>query len=84
MYTTMGLNKMTHNGTRWAKQLLTNIWKTILDLWSTRLEIIHDKESDLRTMLLKEKIKTRIQKCYEFRDKLSAKERLQWLVFCRY
>jgi hypothetical protein len=77
-YTTMGLNKMTHNGTRWARQLLTNIWKTILDLWCTRLEIIHDKESDLRTMLLKEKIKTRIQKCYEFRDKLSAKERLQW------
>jgi hypothetical protein len=77
-YKELGLNQMSYNGERWAKKLITNIWKTILELWSTRLEILHDTDKVGKERLRKEKLKTRIQRCYEYSDRLLANERQKW------
>jgi hypothetical protein len=79
-YTMLGLNKMSHNGERWAKQLITVIWKTILELWSKRNEIVHEGDRQKKDMMAKEKLYTRIHRCYELKTILTAKERQLWFT----
>jgi hypothetical protein len=77
-YKELGQNQMSYNGERWAKKLITNLWKTILELWATRLEILHNIDKEGKERLRKEKLKSRIQQCYEYSNRLQAKERQQW------
>jgi hypothetical protein len=77
-YATLGVNRMKYTGERWAKQLINNLWKTVLELWSTRNDLIHQETSARKDAYMKERITTRIQRCYEDKDLLTAKERQQW------
>jgi hypothetical protein len=77
-YSTMGVNRMTHTGERWAKQLITNLWKIVLELWSIRNDMIHHERSIIKDSYMMERLTTRIQRCYEDKGLLKAKERQQW------
>jgi hypothetical protein len=77
-YSSLGVNSKKYTGERWAKRLIHNIWKTVLELWTNRNELIHDKESSLKEAIIREKTSTRIQRCYDFKELLNAKERQQW------
>jgi hypothetical protein len=74
-YSSLGVNSKKYTGERWAKRLIHNIWKTVLELWTNRNELIHDKESSLKEAIIREKTSTRIQRCYDFKELLNAKER---------
>jgi hypothetical protein len=81
-YSELGLNPMQHNGKRWAIRLIVNLWSTILELWKTRNEIIHDKESRMENSIRKEKIKCRILRSFELRDVIPCSDRhngFQWI-----
>jgi hypothetical protein len=60
-YATLGVNRMKYTGERWAKQLINNLWKTVLELWSTRNDLIHQETSALKNAFMKERITTKIQ-----------------------
>jgi hypothetical protein len=60
-YGTLGVNRMKYTGERWAKQLINNLWKTVLELWSIRNDLIHQETSALKEELRKERLNTRIQ-----------------------
>jgi hypothetical protein len=60
-YSMLGVNRMSHNGERWARQLITVLWKTTLELWSKRNEIIYERDKGMKENLTKEKLHTRIQ-----------------------
>jgi hypothetical protein len=77
-YSELGLNPMKFNGKRWAIRLIVNLWSTILELWKTRNEIIHDKESTKNNNIIKERVKGRVLRCYELSDVISFKDRHQW------
>jgi hypothetical protein len=77
-YDLVGVNKLQYNGERWAKRLISNIWSTALELWSTRSEILYATSEEVKTKQMQEKVEKRIQRCYEVRHKLSASERQQW------
>jgi hypothetical protein len=77
-YDMLGVDKFRYNGERWARQLITNLWKIMIKLWKTRAEIIYSTNTETKKAQEKEKVKTRIQRCYEFRDRLPASERTQW------
>jgi hypothetical protein len=77
-YDALGVNKLSYNGERWARQLITNLWNTMLELWKTRAEIIYTTDTESKKKQEKDKLKTRIQRCYEFSDRLPASERTQW------
>jgi hypothetical protein len=79
-YSMLGVNRMSHNGERWARQLITVLWKTTLELWSKRNEIIYERDKGMKENLTKEKLHTRIQRCYDLKAILTAKERQQWFT----
>jgi hypothetical protein len=77
-YSSLGINNKSYTGERWAKRLIINLWKIVLELWTIRNELIHDKESTIKEANRRENTSTRIQRCYDFKDLLTAKERQQW------
>jgi hypothetical protein len=77
-YSSLGINSKSYTGERWAKRLIINLWKIVLELWTIQNELIHDKESSIKEANRRENTSTRIQRCYDFKDLLTAKERQQW------
>jgi hypothetical protein len=78
-YSSLGINSKSYTGERWEKRLIINLWKIVLELWTIRNELIHDKESSFKEAnRTRENTSTQIQRCYDFNDLLTAKERQQW------
>jgi hypothetical protein len=77
-YKNLNINVKTYTGERWARKLIINIWTTILKLWKQRNELIYDKENQQTRLAQRDKLESRIRRCYQFKDNLSANDRRQW------
>jgi hypothetical protein len=77
-YEAQELSTIMYNGRRWAKKLITVIWTTMLELWSTRNSIIYNSNQDLAERQMKEKLETRVRRCYDHKTLLKAHEQTQW------
>jgi len=53
------------SGQRWAKKLITIIWKTLLKLWKNRCERVHGRDSRDRLKQAQRQYKRRVQECYD-------------------
>jgi hypothetical protein len=73
-YTSLNINKLKYTGEHWAKLLIKNIWQTMLQLWQTRNEIIYQEDSIKAREQQIDKLRTRVERCYELKHKLKANE----------
>jgi ribonuclease HI len=71
------LPEATHNGQRWSKALIYNIWKTALALWNNRNNAKHDKEMQSNEATAHAQLIIRAQLCYEQSHILTATDRNQ-------
>jgi hypothetical protein len=69
------LSEITHNGSRWTRDLIFHIWKTTLALWSNRNKAKHDNDTSSQTNLAHQQLLTRAQHCYEQMHLLTAVDR---------
>jgi hypothetical protein len=72
------LYKPLHTGERWAKLLIQNIWRIMLQLWQTRNEIIYKADGAKAREHEIAKLQTRVERCYALQHILKAAERQQW------
>jgi hypothetical protein len=79
-YREITVDELSHNGERWARKMIRAIWDTILELWKTRNELINQKDSQETEKIRKEKLETRVRRCYSFKEKLRHGERLRWFT----
>jgi hypothetical protein len=77
-YHTLNINTKQYSGERWAKKFIINIWTTILKLWKTRNDIIYDSENKQHLESLRDKLKSRVLRCYVLQDQLLANDRRLW------
>jgi hypothetical protein len=63
-----------------ARQLICNIWKTMLELWSTRTEIIYATDAEMKKRQIQDKLIGRLKRCYEYKNRLQAHERTHWFA----
>jgi hypothetical protein len=77
-YESQDLSTFLYNGRRWAKKLVIVIWTTMLELWNTRNSLIYNHDQELAATQLKEKIETRVRRCYNHKTLLKAHEQTQW------
>jgi hypothetical protein len=73
-------DKLSYNGEQWARKMIRATYDTILELWKTRNEIMNQKDSQEAEKIRKEKMKTRVRRCYSFKEKLRHGERLRWFA----
>jgi hypothetical protein len=78
-YQTLNLNSKSYTGKRWARKLITNVWTTLLQLWQQRTALIYETETHQTRIALRDKLETRIRRCYHFQDHLASNDRgRQW------
>jgi hypothetical protein len=77
-YIEQDLNRYRYNGNRWAKNTIKCTWEIMLELWSTRNEIIYKSDQRLKEEQNREKLETRIRRCYSLQHILTANERNRW------
>jgi hypothetical protein len=77
-YHTLNINTKQYSGERWAKKFIINIWTTILKLWKTRNDIIYDSENKQHLESLRDKLKSRVLRCYALQDQLLANDHCLW------
>jgi hypothetical protein len=77
-YERLNINLKTYSGDRWARKLIINIWTTLLQLWKHRNELLYEAENQQAQIHQRDKLETRIRRCYQFQHKLSATDRRQW------
>jgi hypothetical protein len=69
-----------YNGERWARQLIQTIWDAMLELWQTRNTIMNNNDTQQKEKQKKEKMETRVRRCYSFQGLLRHAERLRWFT----
>jgi hypothetical protein len=69
-----------YNGERWARQLIQTIWDTMLALWQTRNDIINATDARQKEQQKKEKMETRVRRCFTFKEILQHAERSRWFT----
>jgi hypothetical protein len=79
-YRDLKANEFTHNGERWARQLIRTIWDTILEIWHQRNSINNQADAKQKESQRKEKLENRVRRCFSFREKLRHGERQQWFA----
>jgi hypothetical protein len=62
-------------GKRWATQLITIIWKTVLKTWKTRCELVHGRDATSRQQHTQHTLRKRVIACYEFLPQVPANDR---------
>jgi hypothetical protein len=77
-YESLPINRMKYTGERWARLLLHNLWKIMLQLWQTRNEIIYKTDREKAREHEIAKLQTRVERCYDLQHMLKATERQQW------
>jgi hypothetical protein len=77
-YATLNINLKTYSGERWARKLIINIWTTLLQLWNHRNKLLYEVENQKALTNQRDKLETRIRRCYLFQHQLSATDRRQW------
>jgi hypothetical protein len=70
-----------YNGKRWGRLLLQNIWNTVLQLWSTRNEIIHRTVETHQKSRTQDRLELRVRRCYDSKTLLTRED--QEKVFYR-
>jgi ribonuclease HI len=73
--------EMTHNGKRWARLLIQQIWKTTMALWKNRNMAKHDNDDTTNSNTARANLIARARICYENVHWLSASD--QNLLFNR-
>ena len=68
-------NDRTYTGKRWAIQLTTTTWKTVLKLWKTRCELIHGRDSVTRQNYAQHTLRKCVTACYKFLPQVPANDR---------
>jgi hypothetical protein len=77
-YQSLNINTKQYSGECWAKKFIINVWNSILKLWKQRNDIINDKENQNIVTALRDKLRSRVIRCYSFKDHLSSTERRLW------
>jgi hypothetical protein len=54
------------------------VWATLLQLWQQRNALIYETETHQTRIALRDKLETRIRRCYHFQDHLTSNDRRQW------
>jgi hypothetical protein len=68
---------------RWARQLIKEIWDSMLQLWKERNEQINQADQTIQADAKKERLERRIHRCYEYSHNLKATERQRWFAESR-
>jgi hypothetical protein len=71
-------NRFQFTGERWARQFIRTIWDNMLEIWKERNGILNQEDKNSTTSNQKQKLVSRIQRCYNFQSNLKASERQQW------
>jgi hypothetical protein len=74
-YRWRGLPESTHNGQRWTRNLLYQVWKTALLLWKNRNEAKHKRDTQAQEQHHRQQLFTWVQHCYNQAHILSAVDR---------
>jgi hypothetical protein len=77
-YSILNLNTKKYSGEQWARKLIINLWKIILELWKTRNKIIFDAENQQTRIAQRDKLESRIKRCYDMKEQLSANDCRLW------
>jgi hypothetical protein len=79
-YEAQEISAYIYNGNRWAKKLISTIWKTILELWEKRNNLVYNQDSITSEAQKKAKLESRIRRCYEQKLLLKAHKRNCWFA----
>jgi hypothetical protein len=71
-------NSFQFTGERWARQFIRTIWDNMLEIWKERNGILNHEDKNNTSSSQKQKLTSRIQRCYEYQNNLKASERQQW------
>jgi hypothetical protein len=74
-YRWQGLPEITHNGQKWQLDLIQQIWKTMLSLWSNRNKAKHDEGEFAHQQNTRRQLVHRAQHCFKQAHLLSAADR---------
>jgi hypothetical protein len=77
-YKTEGIHGRKYSGERWARQLIKQIWDTMLNLWKERNTILNQRDAEATTAAQREQRENRVRRCYDFSQHLTHGERMRW------
>jgi hypothetical protein len=77
-YKMEGIHGCKYSGKCWARQLIKQIWETMLNLWKERNGILNWRDVEEMTAALHEQRESRVKRCYDFRHQLKHQERMWW------